>query len=309
MSSNALIPPLRELPPGRSAERARHLRAEIARQRRPVVAVPGRRRVLFAAVFALALFGVLLVTPAFGLRDRIVHIFAAGDNKRPPQLIQRYFRNLDVAPGTPSGVIPGKARVAIELSVPGYGRKTLWVAPTRNGGFCTTGGCDRDRRTPFYSTLAIAGPTSRNSAPMPGSPHVHVFFEGDTLIHGAARVAVRFEDGSSERTPLVWVSRPIDAGFFLYELPKAHWQIGKRPVALAVENAHGEQLARITKVAAYFRDAQRVRRFQGRTFPGFAPPSAAGSSHRFLWIVLAAVVLLAAALGLAFLRPSWARRA
>jgi hypothetical protein len=98
VSSNALIPPLRELPPGRSAERARHLRAEIARQQRPVVAVPIRRRVLFAAVVTLALSGVLLATPAFGLRDRIVHLFAADDNKRPPQLIQRYFRNLDVAP-------------------------------------------------------------------------------------------------------------------------------------------------------------------------------------------------------------------
>lgn len=255
-----------------------------------------------AALVLLVLSAVLLATPAFGLRDQIIHLFASDKQQRPPELIRRYFRNLEPAPSTPSGVIPGQARVAIEISVPGYGRKTLWVAPTRNGGFCTTVGCNRDRRLPFSSTLGISGPTSRNSQPMPGSPHVHVFFEGYTLIQGAARVAVRFEDGSSERTPLVWVSPPIDAGFFLYELPKAHWRIGKRPVALVVENAHGKQLARSAKTPADFRHVQRGP-------GGLAPPSAAGSSHRFLWIILAtAVVVLAAALGTAFLRRGWARR-
>src|SRR5438445_10666783 len=198
---------MRDLPPGRLVQRAEHLREQVGRHQ--------RRTYALAAAVAIAILAVVLATPAFGLQDHIVHLFAS-NNQRPPELIQRYFRNLDVVPGGGArGVIPGRARVAIEIRVPGYGRRTLWVAPTRNGGFCTTVGCDRDRRMPFYSTMVIARPTSRNSAPRPGSSHVHVFFEGDTLIHGAARVAVRFEDGSSERTPLGWVSRPIDAGVFL----------------------------------------------------------------------------------------------
>jgi hypothetical protein len=40
--------------------------------------------------------------------------------------------------------------------------------------------------------------------------------DGDTLLRGAARVEIRFEDGKVAVTPVVWVSKPIDAGFFVY---------------------------------------------------------------------------------------------
>jgi hypothetical protein len=285
------IPPLRDLPPGRLAQRAEHLRGEVSSRRTRVYAL--------AAAAAIAILAVIVATPAFGLQDHLAHLFSSSNQRRPPELIQRYFRNLDVYPGGANGVIPSKARIAIEVRVPGYGTKTIWVAPTRNGGFCSTAGCDRDRRMPFHTTLVISGPTSRNSQPRPHSWDVHVFLEGDTLIHRAAPVAVQFEDLSWERTPLVWVSRPIDAGFFLYELPKAHWKIGKRPIMLAVEDAHGRPLAESSEAAGYFLQSQAY---------GLAPSGS--SSHTLLWVLLAAAGgLLTGVLATAYLRPGWARRA
>jgi hypothetical protein len=288
------IPQLRDLPSGRLGQRAEHLRAEVDR-----VGRDRKRTYMLAAVVAIGILAIVLAVPALGVHGRIVHLFSASQNQRPPELIQRYFRNLAPYPRGPPRVIPGKARIALEVRVPGLGGETLWVAPTANGGFCTTVGCDPARRTPFHSVLKIGGPN--RSQPMRESPNVHVLFEGYTVVRGAARVANRFEDGAAEFTPLVRVSKPIDAGFFIYELPKAHWKIGKRPVALVVEDAQGKQLARDTKIAGYFRHAQST---------GLAPPSAVGSSNRLLWIVLgAAAVLLATALGTALVRPGWARRA
>jgi hypothetical protein len=290
MSSETFLPPLRELPPDRLSQRAQHLRAEITRQRRPALARVGRSRILALAALALALAAVLLATPAFGLRDRIVHLFAAGE-QHPPELIQRFFRNQPSGPpGTTSGAMPAKARVALAATIPGYGSRVLWVAPTKAGGFCSTWiGCDARRTIPFQATLTIAGPTSRNSQPMPGSADVHVFFEGQTILRLAASAVLRFEDGSSDGVRIVWVPKPIDAGFFLYELPKAHWRVGKRPVALSVEDAKGNRLARNTATARYFREAQMAH---------LAPPSAAESNTSPLWSILAAAAAIIAAAGL-----------
>jgi hypothetical protein len=279
------IPPARDLPPGRLVQRAEHLRAELGRP---------RTRPYALAALAIAVLAVVVATPAFGLQGHIIHLFASS-NRRPPESIQRFFRNLPLLePGErrkPDWVVADKARVAVALRIPGYGTKRLWVAPTRNGGFCagTLNGCDRYRRRPFFTTLEATAPTERSG---------HIWFLGDTLVHGA-RIVVRFEDGSSERIPLAWVSRPIDAGFFLYDLPRAHWKIGKRPVALTVEDARGNQLARSTKAPGYLRELQAS---------GFAPRSPGGTSHMLLWIILAAAMLLAAVLGTAFLSPGWARR-
>ena len=244
MNTESLVPPLRELPPGRLGRRAQHLRAEISGDEKYGV---GRTRAMAIAAAGLALLAVLLATPSFGLRDSIVHVFAAA-NQRPPELIQTYFKNN----GT-TGVLPGKAREAIRLSIHGYGTKSLWVAPTRSGGYCTMFGCNPHRERPFDVSMEVTGPNSK-SPPRPGSRDLHVFIEGATPLRGAARVAIRFGDGNSVRTPLVRVPKPIGAGFFVYELPKDHWDAGKRPVSLAVESADGKELARDTKIVRYMRD-------------------------------------------------------
>ena len=286
MSSEFWIPPSRDLPSGRTAARAQHLRAEIAQGPR---AGTGRKRLAAAAALVVVVAAALLATPAFGLRDRIVNLFAVEqpERQRPPQLIKRLFENMfDARPNESTGVVADKARVAIRLAIPGYGHQTLWVAPTRAGGYCSNVGCNRTRSTPFRVQMQIAGPTSTNSSPQPGSSNQHVFILGDTSIPKARGIAIQFEDGSFERTPLVWVSKPIDAGFFLYVLPKSHWKPGKRPVAVVAEDTQGQRLAGDAQVGSWFRDAQRS---------GIAPPP---KEFNRLWLIVpfAAALLVAAAL-------------
>ena len=149
MSSELWIPSPRDLPSGRLAARAQHLRSEIGRQPRPGA---GRRRLIAVAALVVVTAAALLATPAFGLRDRIVNLFAAEqpERTRPPELIQRLFENMsDARPNESTGVVAGKARIAIRLAIPGFGHKTLWVAPTRAGGFCSNVGCNRTRSKPF----------------------------------------------------------------------------------------------------------------------------------------------------------------
>jgi hypothetical protein len=242
MNAENSIPPLRDLPPGRLAQRAQQLRAEIDR--------PRRRPYVLAVALAIAVLAVVLATPAFGLQSHIVQLFAS--SKPPPERIHDLFADAaQPAPGEtrkPDWVLVDKRRVAVTLRIPGYGTERLWVAPTRNGGLCvgTPDGCDRYRRRPFFTTLTASPSTQRNG---------HIFFLGDTLAHGA-RILIRFEDGSSDRIPLTWVSRPIDAGVFLYDLPRVHWKKGRMPIVLTVENANGQELARSTKAPEYLRELQ-----------------------------------------------------
>jgi hypothetical protein len=249
MNAEHLIPPVRDLPPGRLAQRAAHLRAEMGR--------PRRRPYVLVVALAIAVLAVVLATPAFGLQGHIVHLFAS--SKPPPERVHELFADAaQLEPGEthkPQWVLEDKARVAVTLRIPGYGTERLWVAPTRNGGLCvgTPDGCDRYRRRPFFTTLTASPSTERNG---------HIFFLGDTLAHGT-RIEIRFEDGSSDRIPFTWVSRPIDAGVFLYDLPRAHWKKGSMPVVLTVEDAQGEELARSTKAPEYLRELQAE---------GVAPP-------------------------------------
>jgi hypothetical protein len=205
-----------------------------------------RRRPLRLAVAggALALAGVVGVGAALGLyRD----VLPFGSLQPAPAPVVRSFSGFDVgAPaGMAPGVIAGEARKVVELRLSTGKNWILWVAPTRSGGFCMQHGCDRDRAIPFSPGLAVPGPVSPTGEIL--APPV--IFEGDTLIHGASKLRVEFEDGTSARTPLVWVSAPIDAGFFVYEVPEAHWAAGHRPVALVLEDANGKELARNTMIA------------------------------------------------------------
>lgn len=283
MSSQLLIPPLRDLPAGRLAERSRHLRAEVfARRRRP------SPRLVVAIGLAIVL-GILLATPAFGLRDQVFHFFTG--KRHPPAVIVKKFENMTVEP--PGRVVrhveADKARNVMTPSLPGYGKWPVWVAPVSGGGFCTSRGlCDPHHSTPLRVTLIVSGPPGKGG-PVPRSGKETVIFEGFTELRGA-RVSMRFEDGSSQRLPIVSVTRPIDAAFFVYELPKSHWKVGSRPVALVARGPGGKVLARDPEIATYLRFATRG---------GLATPAEAAETSNRVWVfvaVAAALLALAAAL-------------
>jgi hypothetical protein len=178
---------------------------------------PWRRSTIRIAL-ALAALAVafLLAAPAVGVRVPILDFWTA--EKAPPKVVEDFE---SLAEGAPAGMdpeaIPGETR---KVTLAGGG--TVWVAPTRAGGFCTEHGCNKLGTFPLEITWAASGPLpSRDGVP-------HPLMADFDLLEGAANsryvdtVEVRFRDGEVDRPKLTWVSEPIHHGFFEYRVPAAH---------------------------------------------------------------------------------------
>ena len=181
-------------------------------------------RLAIAAVIAVV--AVLLVSSAFGLRILPLDFFGS---PKAPQRVVRDFTALSA--GAPVGmdpeVIAGETRQVerIQLS---DGNHTLSVAPTRLGGFCfvwsdAAGGCDRLGTSPLS---LVEGGTGR-------------VVIGAVATRYVSAVEVRRSDGTAVRPPVVWVSKPIDAGFFVYEVAPPDVAAGLGVVSVAALDADG----------------------------------------------------------------------
>jgi hypothetical protein len=215
------------------------------RARRPLA----RPLVLVAAVALAA----LLVAPALGLHRQFVEFFAG---ESAPERVETSFAELDIGapPGMAPGVVADQARRVLRRRVSDRHVVTIWAAPTKAGGFCVHSqireigggrrgggsGCDGDRVLGFAPGVTIPGPISRDGT-IQREP---VIIDGHVAIADAESVEVRFENGEAERVPLVWISEPIDAAFFAYEVPREHWRAGLRPTAVVARDGDGRELAR-----------------------------------------------------------------
>ena len=205
------------------------------------LAVPGRRlrpRVVVAVAAAAA--AVVAAAPAFGVGGKLVRLFDSGEPAPAP--IEESFAALDAdtPPGLATGVAASQTR---KIVLPG--NVALWIAPTSRGGFCLFvegggGQCDTTRALTFWPTFSIGGDVSQAGVIESGP----VLIDGWTTLDDAASVEVQFEDGSSLTIPVVWVSAPIDAGFFGYAVPAEHLRVGARPKLLILRDANGNELRR-----------------------------------------------------------------
>lgn len=225
-------------------------RAGIGKRRRPI---------WIALAAAIAAVAVLLTTPALGLRGRIVQLFE--ESEPASEKVVRNFAtmNLGVPHNMPGpGVIASETRELMRIPVGPGKEAVMWVAPTKAGGFCNLvgvrkigtlgagggGGCLSARQLPFTPGMTIPGawsPEGRILRPP-------VLVSGAILIEAAATIELRYEDGDETTLPLLWVSQPIDAGFFLYAVPQKHWLEGHRPTAIVALDGQGRELARESKV-------------------------------------------------------------
>jgi hypothetical protein len=160
-----------------------------------------------------------------------------GQAEKGPTKIVNDFGSLEVgAPeGMAPGVLPHEARRITSVAIDGK-QHVLWVAPTKQGGFCEQwsdffGGCRADRDGEFAKHIGI---TSVGLNVLGGS-----FFQRD-----GARLELAYADGKSDEIPFVWVSAPIEAGFYLYRVPDAHRLAGHRPTAVSLLDDKGKVLAR-----------------------------------------------------------------
>lgn len=197
----------------------------------------GNRRVLLAAVAAAAMAA--LAAPAFGLRGALVSWF---DSEPAPPEVQQSFESLEdgASRGFAPGVVATETRkVALPTDV------DLWIAPTKAGGFCVWlagggGSCNAHRTLDFWPMFSIGGDVNPDGT-VKGGP---VLIAGSTILDSAASLEIRFEDGEAVTVPVVWISKPIDAGFYGYEVPRANWVRGHRPNELVLLDADGHELRR-----------------------------------------------------------------
>jgi hypothetical protein len=168
------------------------------------------RRVLVPVVVAAALaVAILVATPAWALVRQVLPFW---DQPTAPQSVRVQFWSLNL--GAPRGMSPqavaGETREVGRFTFGGSAR-TLWVAPAKNGGFCSLwlpgggGGCSTAGR-----------PLSTGALLRLGAP---VWVTGDAIAPEVSDVAIRFSDGSTVHPRIVWVSAPISAGFFAYDVP------------------------------------------------------------------------------------------
>jgi hypothetical protein len=69
---------------------------------------------------------------------------------------------------------------------------------------------------------------------------------GRLLGEEIERLVLEYEDGDGVEIPFTWVSSPIDAGFYLYEVPGEHRRRGHRAAALVATDDDGGEVARQT---------------------------------------------------------------
>ena len=200
----------------------------------------GRRRLALAAGVAAVL--ALAAPTALALRSSVVDFFQSEPAPKPVVLD---FAQLDVGapPGMETEVVAGQARKIIERK--GYEGQVfkLYAAPSKKGGFCTFlqptggGGCLPQTSIPIAPEISIG--TFGPDGVIRRGPFV---VSGWVGLADAASIELRYEDGATTRQDLTWVSKPVDSGYFLFDVEPAHWKPGHRPEALVAFGENGRVL-------------------------------------------------------------------
>jgi hypothetical protein len=227
-----------------------------------------RRLIPVALVAAIV---ALLVAPGLGIGGRLLDLIGRTDvpftgAKSAPVDVKREFFDLSlgVPPEMgPQAIVSQARRVGVFRA---RGRTyVLHVAPTRGGGYCWTftgallgchptrpvsrplGRSERGAVAPHRLGVSWMGTPirlTRQGVPTAADPPYVRLVMGDLRARNADVVQVEYEDGATTDIPFVYVSKPIDAGFFVYGIPKGHERPGSRASAVQVLDAEGRVLAR-----------------------------------------------------------------
>jgi hypothetical protein len=211
----------------------------------------------FVAVAIGILLVALLATPALGVQSYVLHLFGRknvsfSSSPSAPNVVKKQF--LDLPIGAPKQfalqVKAAQARVVATFTIAGHPRK-LWVAPTRGGGYCYTfersfGGCRRTRAERAIGSKGQFGVTWMGGAPRGVKATIVERIGGDITAPSAYKVTAAYADGTTHDVPFVWVSSPIAAGFYIYDIPTAHWNEAHRLTSVTLTAKDGRLLGRQT---------------------------------------------------------------
>jgi hypothetical protein len=211
---------------------------------------------------------VLVVAPAFGLIRGVIPFF---DAPKAPQPVQVEFASMNT--GAPAGMSPraiaDNTREIGQFSFAGR-MHTLWVAPTKQGGFCFEwiggwGGCTAPTPDPLTWNGDLVIPPGVPAPSMPTQSQLsHVaasvmaadvaamlkarslavptWINGYVNASDAQDVVIKFSDGTTVHPPIVWVSKPIGAGFFSYDVPAKYRTEANHLVTVAALTAAGDMV-------------------------------------------------------------------
>lgn len=218
-----------------------------------------RRRPLHSVAVALGVVVIaLLATPAFGVQGYVLHLFGRknvsfSSSPSAPNVVKKEF--LDLPIGAPKQFAPqvkaAQARLVATFTIAGHPRR-LWVAPTRGGGYCYTfelsfGGCRQTRAEREIGGKSQLGVTWMGGSPRHGvDASIVTRIGGDITAPAAYEITATYADGTHHDVPFVWVSRPIAAGFYSYDIPSSHWTRAHRLTSVTLSAKGGRRLGRQT---------------------------------------------------------------
>jgi hypothetical protein len=219
---------------------------DVVRRARPS---RSRRRLLVVALAAA--FALVATALAFGWPQSLIDFFRAAPAPKP---VKNNFGAMNVIapPGMSPRTIPGQARRIMSAVFNGH-RHVLYVAPTRDGSFCyewTTamGSCAPPKHprplpgkpagVPAGSLATMGAGVQETRGGLPG------IVTGYVIAGRAKTVEAQFVGGSSVSLPITWVSAPIKAGFFVYDVPAAHRTRATAVRAIVARDRDGKVVAR-----------------------------------------------------------------
>ena len=192
-----------------------------------------RRRRKAAAVVAVIAAVAVGVASAYAFGHPIIDF---GKAAKGPEKVVNDFGSMEVgAPeGMAPGVLPRQTRRITAVRIDGK-EHVLWVAPTKQDGFCEQwsdfiGGCRANRHDEFAKRLDVGGTVD--------------VLAGSFFQKAGTKLLISYADGTNDEIPFVWVTAPIDAGFYLFRIPDAHRVEGHRATAVTLFDEHGEVRAR-----------------------------------------------------------------
>lgn len=233
MREQMTLPAFRELPSDIRAEQRERLLSAIARR-------PRRRRPALAVAVVVAL---LAVAPTFAFHRAVVDFFSG---EAAPERIQLDFGFLrehtaeaSAKFGGPSYTPDGLAREVMTVMLDGEMRP-LWVVPTSEGGFCYRlhfgASCLTPEEAGGRMRIGLGGLATKQGQGFD-------WLVGPVLEDAVQEIELLYQDGERVKVPFVWVSPPIGAGFYAYDVPPEHEQPGRLTVAVIGLDDEGQMVA------------------------------------------------------------------
>jgi hypothetical protein len=211
-----------------------------------------RRAGLYVLAAAIVVY---LAAPAFGLGTPFADFFSS--KPAPKQAVKDFEEQNSVGAhgfGFDPKILTGEARRITVYRLRDGRPFPLDVAPRRGGGFCfdfaSSGSCAGPRGARGPKPTDRAGDHNVGAIGL-----VIIGYHRSSVLAGyvydkrIAKLVVRFRHQRPVDVPLLWVGRPIDAGFFAYnltEFQRTHHNVA----AVVAVDAHGKEIARIASIFA-----------------------------------------------------------